>query len=71
MIDLEKENKRLSLSIKALQENKEKSNNNTNRGSNSSRENNLKYKPTETSGFSIGDIIGSKQGEQLADNNNQ
>lgn len=71
VIDLEKENKRLSLSIKALQENKEKSNNNTNRGNNSSRENNLKYKPAETSGFSIGDIIGSKQGEQLADNNNQ
>lgn len=67
VIDLDKDSKRLSLSIKALKENTEKSGN-SNRGSSSpSNENNLKYKPTETSGFSIGDIIGKEQGEKLSD----
>lgn len=67
VIDLDKDSKRLSLSIKALKENTEKSGN-SNRGSSSpSSENNLKYKPTETSGFSIGDIIGKEQGEKLSD----
>lgn len=67
VIDLDKDSKRLSLSIKALKENTEKSGNSNRASSSPSNENNLKYKPTETSGFSIGDIIGKEQGEKLSD----
>ncbi|BDR58660.1 30S ribosomal protein S1 [Xylocopilactobacillus apicola] len=60
VIDLEKENQRLSLSIKAL-EDTPKANDKRPAKSNNASNDNMKYKPTETSGFSIGDIIESKQ----------
>ncbi|BDR56540.1 30S ribosomal protein S1 [Xylocopilactobacillus apis] len=62
VIDLDKDSKRLSLSIKALEENPKDKEDRPAKSENSSGDN-MKYKPTETSGFSIGDIIESKQEE--------
>ena len=62
VIDLDGVNHRLSLSIKALEENPKEKNDHQEKTDNTARDN-MKFKPSETSGFSIGDIIESKQGE--------
>lgn len=68
VIDFDPQGKRISLSIKALEENPKENDSRPVKQADTSQDN-LKFKPTETSGFSIGDIIESKQGEKHSEDN--